>query len=148
MTKEIVVRARPTLVTVGERAISTNGWRVPLVEEHLRWHLGQTPRKKWCGIGCMARTMFGRSMATTQAAVRRRIARAFLKLLESGLFLAIEYNTGAGSHGEIVAVKLFEPGSTIEAQFAERQLQRMKARREINEKVWEQALAILGIQHP
>jgi hypothetical protein len=138
------IHRKPTLVTVGERAISAHGWRLPLVEEHLRWHLGQGPSKKWCGVECMARTMFQRSSQATREMVRRRIAPAFKDFLGRGLFLTIEYKTGPNSHGEIVATKLFESESDLERDFAVHQIDRMRRLNHLREDACARALEIIS----
>jgi hypothetical protein len=145
MTTAIRTVTRPSLVTVGARTISANGWRIPLVEDHLEWHLAQGPSKKWCKVECMARTMFLRNSPKTRDDVRRRVAPAFKALLHHDRFLTIDYRTGPGSHGEIVAVKLFETTSGIERQFAERQINRMRAHHEVSREIFEHAIAVIGV---
>jgi hypothetical protein len=108
-TSALRVSKRPELTTIGERRVSTLGWRQDLVEDHLKWHLTQLS-KKWCGVDCMAKTMFNRNTETNRGAVRKRIAPLFRTLLGRGLFLVIEYDATPGGHGKISACKIYELG--------------------------------------
>ena len=125
--KKMVARRGPELVEVGTRMISSGGWSVPLLEEHLRVHLGQGLSQRWCSVGCLARTFFGRNTPAHREAVRHRLSRAFrLLLLRRDLFLVIEYEQGKGTHGAAVACKLLQTENELERQHARVTLKRMR----------------------
>jgi hypothetical protein len=137
-------RFRPALVTIGDRTISVNGWRVPLVLDHLRWHLTQGLSGQWCVVPCMADTMFQRRNKSTCEDVRARVGWTFRKLLALNQFVTIDYT---GPRGQIKAMKLFDAAAgEIELQAAKRQLERMRGRREVTGEAFERALALIGSQ--
>jgi len=142
-TSALKVVKRPELVTVGNRTVSTFGWRYDLAEDHLKWHVGQLS-KKWCAVDCMARTMFGRNTESNKTAVRKRIAPLFKSLLEHGQFLVIEYDATSRGHGKITAFKVYET-NIQEEQYARSQVERMRKRGKVNEETFLRALGVLGV---
>lgn len=141
--KQLKVVHRQELAKVGKKTVSVMGYRNDLAEEHLRWHLTKMSNK-WCSVDCMARLMFGRASEENRKRVRTRIATTFRWLLDSGLFLVIEYDDSPEGHGKIKAVKLFESGAGAEGQYAEHQVERMVRRQQLNEETRKQALKALG----
>jgi hypothetical protein len=142
-----VVRAKPELVKVRDRAVSPYGFRHDLVEAHLNDHL--LTLKPWCEVGCLARTMFQRNTAASRAAIRKRLSGAIRYFLCKQIFLVVEYEARGGGHrGESKAMKIYSPTllPSAEQQCAQLQLERMHKRREINEALYIEACAILGIQ--
>src|ERR1039457_2035734 len=71
----------PALVTIGDRTISVNGGRVPLVLDHLRWHLTQGLSGQWCVVPCMADRIFQRGKKTTCEAAPPSAGWTYKKLL-------------------------------------------------------------------
>jgi hypothetical protein len=136
-----VPKARPELMPIGSRALSSHGWRHDLFADHLKAHLGHGA---WCDVGCAARTFFGRNTATNRSGIRRRLSRGFHALLAQGLFVVIDYASGANHHGEAIAFKLYNPHSEMERQAAEAQLVRMVRRREITDEKLQRARKLLG----
>ncbi len=143
-TSAIKVVKRPELITVGDRKVSTFGWRQDLAEDHLKGHLGQE-KKRWCAVECMARTMFGRNTDFNRAAVRKRIAPLFRSLVERGMFLVKEYDDTPRGRGKITAFKLYETETDdVQAtQYALSQVERMRKRGEHNEETLQRAVSIL-----
>lgn len=136
---------RFALTKVGQRSVSLYGYRIDLVEDHLKSHLGRKASKKWCDPSCLAKTMFGRSTETNRDGIRKRTHNAFRALLKRGLFLVIEYGDGR-AHGKIQAFKLFERAEGVEIQNAAEQLKRMMQRKLINEETLLQAREIIGLE--
>jgi hypothetical protein len=132
-----------TLTRIGTRSVSTFGWRLPLFEEHLTDHLAMAQSKKWCDVACAARTMFGHNTVSNRAAVRKRMNKAFRDLLAKKLFLAVEYD--AAHHNQISAFKLFENGSGAESENARYQLAKMRAKKQLSDKMLLSALAVVGL---
>jgi len=144
METKPTVKHIPELIGVGKRTISTHGWRIPLVEEHLRGHSSTGLSQKWCSPECLARTFFGRNTQANRASIRRRLSRAFRMLLQHDLFLVIERNAhGPGAHGEVIALKLYE-GDAHERAYAAEQVKRMRARRDLTDAQVRHAEQILG----
>lgn len=151
MSRELTtVKRKPdlALVKIHDRSVSVQGFRHPLMEEHLTEHLGLLS-EQWCEIGCLARTMFGKNIPANRTAIRKRLRRAWNYFLDRDVLLVIEYEPrGYGHNGESKAVKLFcqtdlsEPSA--ERQYAEVQLERMKKRREITGGRYIKACALLG----
>jgi hypothetical protein len=140
------------MVKVGTHAISVSGFKLALAIEHLMYHLETKPNQpsypKWCSVGCMARTMFGRDTASNRARIRDRMHKIFKTMLAQGKFLAVEYceKTGKGAKiGQIVACKIYEQASPQEAQYAARQIERMRRRRQLNEELLARANQLIGI---
>lgn len=136
----------PELVTFGKRTVSLKGWDVKLVRRHLEDHLKLGGLKAWCAVGCMASTMFQRKSPENIRKVRRRMSDVFKTLLmDSGLFVTIEYASGKGTHGEIMAMKVYEGGESgaAELESASRQLKRMNDKKELTSEVWERALDVI-----
>lgn len=137
-------RPVPELIAVGDRTLSSHGWRLPLVEEHLHAHLSFGPSRKWCSIDCLARTFFGRNSPTHRDAVRRRLSRAFRVLLTRQVFLVIEYAQGTGAHGEAIACKFYQSDTPDEREYASAQLRRMHQRHDLTKAQVAAAEALLG----
>jgi hypothetical protein len=137
-----VVR-RQELTTVGKKSVSIFGYRNDLIEEHLRRHLTQVSNK-WCSVDCAARAMFGRSSPANREGIRKRIRSTFRELLNRGLFLVIEYDDTPGGRGKIKAMKLFETGIGIEAEYAAGQIERMSRRQQLSAELKEKALLAIG----
>jgi hypothetical protein len=117
---------RPTLTHVGERAVSTIGFRVVLVEDHLKEHL--TSSDHWCTVECLARVMFQKNTKSNCTLVRKRMRYLFTELLKRNLFLVIEY----GERGRSTGCKLHTGADEREKQAAQFQLDRFVARKELN----------------
>lgn len=143
MEQTLRVAKRAQLTRIGNRAVSTLGYRNDLVEEHLKWHLGLTVSKKWCTVSCLATTFFGRNSEANRKEIRGRMARTFKVLLSRGLFLVVEYDATRDGHGKIVACKLFERHDGLEAEYAHSQIERMRHRRQITEETWQRAMEVL-----
>ena len=135
---------RPELTTVGNRQVSACGWRHVLAEDHLDWHLSQRSQK-WCSVGCMSKTLFQRDIKANRAAVRKRVAPLFNKLLERGLFLVIEYDATPSGHGKIKACKLFEKTDRAELEYAQSQVTRMLKHRQLKEEMYQRAMDAIGV---
>lgn len=132
------------LVKVGDRSVSAHGFRVDLVRQHLEEHL--TGEQKWCEVGCLAKTMFGKNIESNRKQIRRRIAPTFISLLSKyGAFLVIQYDLTKKGRGKILAVKLYEHGDGAERQYANLQLDRMHRRRQVTTQIMEQAQMVLGL---
>lgn len=139
------VRPVPTLVTIGNKTVNVTGsWNALMVIQHLKDHLADlSPRKKWCTVECMAKTMFLRNSEDNRGRVRKAVAPTFKKLLKLGMFLAIEYN---GSHRAITAMKIYEEsGGANEQKAAEEQLNRMRARGEVSAMAWGHARQLVSL---
>lgn len=151
-TSTQVARRQISLVEIGSganaRAISPVGYRSHLAYEHLQWHREQQdPRRQWCEMKCLARTMFQRDSQKNRAEARKRVARLFHWCLERGEFLLIEYDSAA--NGQIVAIKLHDAGAgEIERQYAQFQLERMERRRQIAGEKLERAQLLLDLRIP
>jgi hypothetical protein len=143
---QTAVRPKPELHKVGERALSTHGFRQDIFEEHLYAHLGTA--NPWCSMSCAARTFTGRDTKKGRIGIRKRLSRAFNTFLEHGLFLAIEYAPrGSGHNGEALAVKLYQPAATDpkQLQHAIEQTERMRRRKLITDDNYAKARTILGL---
>ena len=148
MTQEstaLAVQSPVALVTIGQRTLSTRGWNLVAFDEHLTTHLTDAPRRQWCEVACLARTMFGRSTPDNRRWVQAKLGHAFRMMLRRGYFVVIEYAQGPQSHGEAVACKLLPAtGATEqERQYATYQLTRMRRRKEITEETFTAAQQIL-----
>ena len=132
------------LIPIGERTLSTSGFRTVLALEHLRSHL-ETRSRQWCAIGCLVRTFEGRNTKKGRQQMRRRLAPLFRAALNEGLFLTIEYEERSkGKHGKAVAIKLFSTKhDEKERAYAREQLRRMSARKEITIENFERANQLL-----
>jgi hypothetical protein len=136
-------------VQVGERAVSPYGFNLILMEGHLKDH-PQALSGAWCTVGCLARTMFARNTEHNRSMVRQRIARARNYFIGKGLYLLVEYEPhGHGHHGEAKAMKFMTTTvgveRSLELQYAEEQLERMRKRKELSEENYQKAMAII---HP
>lgn len=141
-TSALRVVNRPQLVTVGDRRVSTVGWRQVLVEDHLKDHLGRLS-EKWCDPACMSRTMLGKNTAANRDGVRTRLRGTFHKLLAHGLFLVIDYDENKG-HGKILAFKIYET-TAHEEQSARAQLEKMRRRLNFTEATYHRILDVIGV---
>ena len=144
MSNVIRVIKRQELTKIGNRHVSACGRHHYLAEEHLDWHLAQAMSKKWCSVGCMARTMFQRNTLANRTAVRQRIAPLFKALLKRDKFLVIEYDQS--DHGKINACKILEGTDQLEKQYAMSQLERMRKRGQMNEETFQHANEVVGAQ--
>jgi len=142
--KPLKIVRRAELTKIGKKEVSTKGFRIDLMEQHLHGHLKQMSNK-WCTVDCLARCMLGRTSETNRVAIRKRIGWAFKALLERyNLFLVIDYDPVPSKHRKIKAVKLYESGMGAEGQYALGQLQRMAARQKMSEEMRQHALTIIG----
>lgn len=132
-------RAKPTLVTVGDKQIIANGrWNNDVMADHVIAH-GQ---KKWLSIGELAKVGCGGNTIPNKRRVRARLSSLFTTLLDRGLFLAIEYN---GQHYGATAVKLADVALTADYESVTAKLDRMLKRKELTEERYERSLALLSV---
>jgi hypothetical protein len=148
MARELtVVKNKPELVEVKNRSVSAYGFRHTLMNDHLQQHL-ESLRKQWCEVGCLARTMFQRNSEANRKQVRQRMAGAFRWFLDRGIFLVIDYEIfGNGHHGEMKAIKIYQPSAqlTIEFESAQSQVKRMLRRREISQERYDKAVQLIKV---
>jgi hypothetical protein len=138
------------LLPVGEVTLTTvPGFSYGRLEEHLQRHLQRPLSQHWCAMGCAARTMFGRNSKRSREAIRERIWKLFHRMLDHGMFLTIEYAPrSGGSHGEIIAMKIYTVAEGREQQAAEAQVKRMWQRRQLTTGAVERACQILQLPAP
>lgn len=140
------IQVQPQLLPVGDRFLSTHGFRSGLFLEHLESHVVAKPKHQWCDMSCATRTVNGgRSTLTGKKQMRQRTAGLFRYLLNKGKFLLIEYS---GPRGQISAIKLLDPGfaSQAEMDMAQMQLDRMKKRGDIQQHNYVRAQSIIGLK--
>jgi hypothetical protein len=127
--REVRRQPQPRVVKVGERLLSTRGWQSTVALDHLRdFHLGQSPLRRECTPACLGRIMWGIASRRAARDARRHLWTLFRFGLTRGVFVILQYNQGPGSHGEVIAFKVYERGSAREDALAEEQLRRMRRR--------------------
>jgi len=141
--KAIKIVAQPALTKIGDRSVSTIGFRTPLALQHLTEDHNET---EWCSPECMGKVMFGRKTARNSESIRKRIPNIVKGFLSKGLFLVVEYNWS--KHGQIQAMKIYQGEGGLEKQAAIIQLDRMKRRKELTDANIRAASTILGIEWP
>jgi hypothetical protein len=133
------------VVTIGNRTMSARGFTHNNFAAHLRTHLGSSSGE-WCDPGCMGRFMFGggRTSPRLRREIRKRLGRAFLMMLDRGMFVVIQYDPRA--RGQASAFKILDSaGGEEERQAAQYQLVRMLRRGEITATRLALAREIAGI---
>ena len=148
MGQALVVKEDSRLVKVGDRTLSLVGWTVASAKEHLLAHLDEdNSDHQWCDVPCFARTMFGRNTPTARESIRRRLPALFRSLLTEGVFVVISHDVR--EHGKATAAKILTASAgTIDRQYAEHQLKRMEARRQISEQKLQLAQQLLLALEP
>lgn len=137
------------LTKVGTRMISTVGFRVDLVLQHLEWHrLLENPRQRWCEVGCLAKTIFHRNDEHNRKCVRSRMARVVRDALDRYQRLVVLEYGDRGTHGKIQAMKIYDGGEGLERQCAMHQLDRMRSRRQLTDRMLETALRLMEQAQP
>ena len=145
-----IVKSKVQLAKVGDRHVSMVGWSMATVADHLRTHdIEEAPEDKWCSVECMARTMFQRNTEENRQKVRERVRGLFRALLTQGYFMVIAYDESPGGRGKIVACRILSDTPTEqEVQAADRQLERMRSRKEVSEELFAQAHALIPKRLP
>lgn len=131
-------RAKPILVTVGNRQIISSGrWNDKVMADYVLTN----GRSKWVSVGALAKVAYGHQDMTTKRKVRRYLHSLFLLLVvERDEFLVIEYEP---KRGRAMAVKLFEQGSEMDRQALHLKLEKMRSRSELTAAQYGNALSCL-----
>lgn len=141
--KKLKIRETPALVKVGQNSLASRGFRNIDFVEHLHDHV-QESRKikpllpKWCEIGCMARTMYGRNIESHRYAIRHRVAAARRYMIERGALLLTDLDKN-----KIRALKIYDNTSTDEKEFAKNHIERLRVRKEMNEQAYQKAILLV-----
>ena len=122
----IAGRTKPTLVTIGNKQVISNGrWNDILMADYVSEH-GQD---KWIQIGKLAGVL-GANTIPNKKRVRKGLSRLFMELRNRGLFLVVEYN---GDYNSANAVKVADISSEQDRQNVMARLARMWKRKELTE---------------
>ncbi len=135
------LRTAPTLVSVGNKQVSSSGrWNDALMAQYVMEH----GRKKWLDIRELARVAYLSASPANQTRVRQCLHKLFTHLMKQHAeILAVEYN---GKNRSASAVKLYDGKTEAERQAATIKLDRMKLRGEIAAEQYTQALELLKAQ--
>lgn len=133
-------RAKPTLVTVGDKQIISNGrWNDDLMADYV---LGYG-REKWIKIGDLAKVACGSNTIPNKKRVRRRLSSLFRAMLDRGVLLSVEYN---GDYNSATAVKVADINSEQDRQNVAIRVKRMQARHELASDQYRKVTELLIIQ--
>ena len=133
---EVKERSKPTLVALGNRYVSSDGrWHHSLMADHLLLH----GRDKWWTVGELAKIGYGANTIGTKCLVRARLPGLFNELLSRGFLLVREFDGQ-----RVAAVKIYDPTSEHERQSMALKLSSMRARKELSERRFEQAIQLLS----
>jgi hypothetical protein len=135
---KVTERAKPTLVTIGNRQVISSGrWNDELAAHYVMTH----GRDKWLSVGDLAKLAYGQNVPRSKKMVRRRIASLFHTIRnEYGEFLVVEYGP---PNNRAKAVKLFDVKSEMERQAVRSRLESMRKRREMTAEQYQSAILVL-----
>jgi hypothetical protein len=134
--EKLARRRSPSLVTVGNRMVSSDGRFHPDLAAN---YVTERGHAHWVHVTELAK-IFSTNTNDGRKRVRRNLSAVFTKVLDAGNFLVYET---AGKRGQIQAVKLLDPQSEIERAHALPQLERMRQRRELTVAKYQKALAVI-----
>jgi len=132
----VAKRRRPSLVTVGNRMVSSDGRFHPDLAAN---YVTERGHQHWVQVTELAK-IFSTNTNDGRKRVRRSLSAVFSAILDAGHFLV--YETTA-PRGRIQAVKLLNPASDEERAHALPQLERMRQRRELTVAKYQKALAVI-----
>lgn len=137
------------LTKVGSRLISTVGFRVDLVLQHLEWHrLLENPRQRWCTVDCMAKTIYHRKDESNRKRIRERMAKVVRDSLDRYQRLVVLEYADRSKHGKIQAMKIYDGGDGLERQCAMFQIDRMRKKRFLTDRMLETAMHLMEQAQP
>lgn len=133
-------RAKPTLVTVGDKQIISSGrWNDELMADYVLDH----GREKWIKIGELAKVACGSNTIPNKKRARRRLSSLFRALLDRGMLLSVEYN---GDYNSATAVKIADINSEQDRQNVTIRVKRMQARHELASDQYHKVTKLLIVQ--
>ncbi len=135
----IIEKAKPELVTIGNRQIISSGrWNDNLMADYIAIN----GRTKWLSIGELAKVAWGQNTPTTKARARKRLSSLFAHLLVNcGQLMVVEYSP---PRNRAQAVKLFDPTSEPERQALSSKLMKLLNNKELSSERYERAMVILS----
>ncbi len=135
------LRAKPELITVGDRQVSSTGrWNDNLMMDYIE----ANGKERWIGLGELAKVAWGMNSITTKARARQYLSRVWKALLiERGLILVVEYE---GPHNRARAVKIYNHDSEQDRQVLAQKLAAIKHRGEMSLQHYNEAIALLGVE--
>lgn len=130
-------RAKPTIVTVGNRQmLSTGRWNDSVVAD---W-VAANGRERWIEIGELAKFAYVQNSLRSKRQARKRLSTLLREFLGRGELLLIEYGS---QNGAASAVKLFSnPKSHSESQAVKLRLEKMQQRTDLSADQFKMAMAI------
>jgi hypothetical protein len=130
-------RTKPTLVTIGDKQVISNGrWNDGLVAD---W-VSLNAREKFVTVGKLAGVL-GANTIPNKKRVRKGLSALFMEFRKRGLFLAVEYN---GDHNAATAVKVADIRSEEDRQLVTAKLKRMRRSKELSAEQYEGAMAVIN----
>jgi hypothetical protein len=135
--RTIVKRSKPTLMSLGNRIVPSDGRFHPdLAAQYIRDHGGRT---RWIPTGELARVFFSGNNPHNKRRVRQRFFRIWNETLKAGALLVVEFDPRTRG---AVACKLYDPRSREEQQYVHARLARMNSQRFLKADQLQQATAL------
>jgi hypothetical protein len=138
MTNALKKRPQPTLISVGNKQVTSHGrWNDDLITSFVLTH----GYSRWIEIKELARVAYHGGQPSNQDRVRGKMHRLFKTALSRNVMLVIEYD---GPHNSATAVKVLDKDSEPEVALALARLEKWKARKLVTAEQYDCALAILN----
>src|SRR5215471_20343081 len=137
-------RAKPSLVLLGDRYISSDGrWHTELAGDYMQ----ANGRKKPVSVGELAKVFHAANTTKNKKKVRKRVAELFRHLLQHGELMVRQVSELASSpYAAVQAVKIYDPASPADQDNIRHTIEWMRARHELTRDAFNQAEELLKLK--